>query len=139
MTPLTSPLRRRCPEILAPSGRCLDITLTPADGGSFLTPWQGLRKGPVPVSLRELMEYAEGNASAAESDTPAPAPKGTPAKGSIDLALLIEWAHVVGDFGMPARLGVIALAKDLALYQAWMNSGSTVSWDHWKKNQTETE
>ena len=139
MTPLTSPLRRRCPEILDPSGRCLDITLTPDDGGSFLMQWKGLRKDPIEVSLRELMEYAEGNASAAESDTPAPAPKGTPAKGSVDLGLLIEWAHVVGDFGMPARLGVIALAKDLALYHAWMNSGSTVSWDHWKKNQTETE
>ena len=132
MTPLTSPLRRRCPEILDPSGRCLDITLTPDDGGSFLMQWKGLRKDPVQVSLRELMEYAEGNASATESDTPAPAPK-----GSVDLGLLIEWAHVVGDFGMPARLGVIALAKELSLYQSWMNSGSTVSWDHWKKQHTE--
>ena len=131
MTPLTAPLRRRCPEILDPSGRCLDITLTPDDGGSFLMQWKGLRKDPVQVSLRELMAYAEGQS---ESDAPAPAPK-----GSVDLALLIEWAHVVGDFGMPARLGVIALAKDIALYQSWMNSGSTVSWETWKKNQTESE
>ena len=134
MTPLTSPLRRRCPEILDPSGRCLDITLTPDDGGSFLMQWKGLRKDPVQVSLRELMAYAEGSGEPEVQTTEAPAPK-----GSVDLALLIEWAHVVGDFGMPARLGVIALAKDLALYQAWMSSGATVSWDHWKKNQTDHE
>lgn len=131
MTPLTSPLRRRCPEILDPSGRCLDITLTPDDGGSFLMQWKGLRKDPVQVSLRELMAYAEGQGeSSAEPEAPAP-------KGSVDLALLIEWSHVVGDHPMPARLGLIALAKDLSLYQAWLASESTVSWDHWKKNQSE--
>lgn len=130
MTPLTSPLRRRCPEILDPEGRCLDITLTPDDGGSFLMQWKGAKMDPVLVSLRELMDYAEGKVEAPTTEAPAP-------KGSVDLALLIEWAHVVGDFGMPARLGVIALAKELTLYQAWMNSGSTVSWDHWKKQHTE--
>lgn len=131
MTPLSQPVHRRCSGILDDKQRPLDVTLNDHDGGSLFMKWKGTKGEPVEVSLRELMDFAEGRA---EMSAPA-----TPAKGGgLDPGRLLSVAHVIGEYDYPVRLAVIALVKDLVLHHEWISSGTDVSWETWKKNHTET-
>lgn len=146
MTPLTdTPLQRSCPDI-AQDGKHLIAALDNREGGTLSLRWSRSRDEPLDVCLAELMAWGEaqarGEEPAVQSAEPAPRPAGKSVKTGPDFVAwddLLSYVHIAAAENMPAKITLVNLVKNLRLYHQWLDSGTDVSWDTYKKNNANSE
>jgi hypothetical protein len=146
MTPVTeTPLQRSCPEVTR-GDRYLIASLDNREGGTLSLRWSRSRDEPLDVSLSELMEWGESQANGGVvEEEPAPAaPKqggGKVTKTGPDFVAwddLLSYVHTVAAENMPAKITLVNLVKNLRLYHQWLDCGTDVSWETYKKNHAPT-
>lgn len=132
MTPLTTPVHRRCPEIIDPRGRALDVSLTADNGGTLRLRWKGSKEADTfNVGLGEIMAMVEG-----DDDIQEDAPVEKKVKGAVTYDQLSDRLHTL-KIDMKERLALLTVFREIRSHHEWLESGSTISWEAWKKKQSE--
>ena len=137
MIELETTIKRICPGIVDGEGRELQVTLTPADGGTIIISWKGIRKeSEVDLPLRDLMRYAEKKPKA-KTDPEAPkAPKGKIDKREwCSYEDLLSQVHILSGVDSKERESLVKLVKDLRMYNEWLEVTTGISWENFKNKQ----